>query len=105
LESEAAQLRKQVLDLTEELKDTKNRLNEANFERIRREEELKALDQKNLKIQYDLRHLEGIEEDNRELHGKLSQLRSEYESLTAQYSAEVEALRESAKHEVQAAAV
>ena len=97
LESEAAQLRKQVIDLTEELKVNKHKLNEATFEVIRREEELKALDQKNLKIQYDLRHLEGIEEDNRDLHTKLSQIRSEYEALTAQYQAEVEALRESAK--------
>jgi len=42
-------------------------LNDASFDLIRKEEELKALDQKNLKIQYDLRHLEGIEEDNKEL--------------------------------------
>jgi len=69
-------------------------LNDASFDLIRKEEELKALDQKNLKIQYDLRHLEGIEEDNKELQVKLSQVRVEHEALQAQFINEVESLNE-----------
>ncbi len=44
LESEAAQLRKQVYEMTEELRQTKVQLNESTFKLIKCEEELKTAD-------------------------------------------------------------
>jgi chromosome segregation ATPase len=94
LETEAANLRGQVLELNDQLKDTKRVLNQTSFELIKKEEELKALDQKNLKIQFDLRHLEGMEEENRELNQRLSAFRNEYEALQASTSYELDFMRE-----------
>ena len=94
LETEAANLRGQVLELNGQLKETKRVLHQTSFELIKKEEELKALDQKNLKIQFDLRHLEGMEEENRELNQRLSALRNEYEALQAATSYELDFMRE-----------
>ena len=49
-EAECTQLRNQVVTLTDELKQTKLKLNEMTFELIKCDEQLKSLDQKNLKI-------------------------------------------------------
>jgi chromosome segregation ATPase len=83
LETDAANLRGQVLELNGQLKETKRALHQTSFELIKKEEELKALDQKNLKIQFDLRHLEGMEEENRELNQWLSALRKALQAATS----------------------
>lgn len=83
--------------MTEELRQTKVQLNESTFKLIKCEEELKTADQKYLKIQYDLRHLEDVLEDNKDLSTKLNQLRQDHEALQGAYSAEVEVLRASVK--------
>jgi chromosome segregation ATPase len=94
LETEAANLRGQVLELNDQLKETKRVLNQTSFELIKKEEEVKVLDQKNLKIQFDLRHFEGMDEENRELNQRVSALRNEYEALQASTSYELDFMRE-----------
>jgi septal ring factor EnvC (AmiA/AmiB activator) len=86
-------LRNELLNATEELKQTKLKLNEMTFTMIKCEEQLKVSDQKNLKILYDLRHLEGIEQDNKELQDKLDRLRQDHETLQISAEAELEALK------------
>ena len=63
-------------------------------ELFKKEEELKALDQKYLKIQFNLRRLEGSVEENREVNKEFSALLIEYEAVQELTTCELDFIRE-----------
>ena len=90
LESECNELREQLRALTAEQERLKVKEQQSEFARIKAEEELKRHKEEAVQRQIQIRWLEEINEDNKRLQDKLSELCKEYEDFKVKAALELE---------------
>ena len=90
LESECNELRERLRALTAEQESLKVKEQQSEFARIKAEEELKRHKEEAVQRQIQIRWLEEINEDNKRLQDKLSELCKEYEDFKVKAALELE---------------